>query len=331
MNKFSYLIIGVILGTSLWMIFSFSDSNKESESENEDSKVETQTDTQVLTNMSPVFNPPVPSNLDFAGEEVPLSKNIVNEKIQKEFLSNSYWHSNTYMYFKRAGRWFPLIEKILKEKGIPEDFKYLAVIESGLTNATSPSGAKGFWQFMPKTAKDYGLEVTDQVEERYDVEKSTYAACVYLQKAYDKFGSWTLAAASYNMGKTGLHKQLSKQRCDNYYDLLLNVETGRYVYRILAVKSIMESPKIYGFMVNDDDVFVPFKTKSIEISKSISNIADFAIDNNTTYAIVKRLNPWIKNNALQVSEGKTYFVRLPDGDQGLTPFKPSSNKFLINE
>lgn len=285
---------------------------------------------QIVQNYQ-VYAMPSPVDLTFAGEEVPMDNIVVKEALDREIHSNTYWHSNTFFYLKRANRWFPLIEQILEEEGVPEDFKYLAVIESGLQNATSPSGAKGFWQFMKKTGLDYGLEISDEVDERLHLEKATYAACDYLKKAHDKFDNWTLAAASYNMGKSGLQGQLSKQKAENYYDLLLNIETGRYVYRILAVKAIFENPEQYGFNYRPEDLYPPYQTKEIQVDSSITNIVEFANTLGSNYKTVKILNPWLKGNSLNNGKGKTYEFLLPVTDSGLDMIGEYSTKYVQND
>ena len=200
-----------------------------------------------------VVAPAIPSHMTLAGEEVPLNDFGVREALDRELIVNTYRHSGTILYMKRASRWFPVIKPILAEEGVPEDFKYLAVIESGLSQVVSPAGASGFWQFLKKTGPEYGLEVSSTVDERYHVEKATRAACLYLKEAYEKFGSWSLAAASYNMGMSGVTKRLKEQGVDNYWDLHLNSETARYVYRILAVKKVLESPASFGFKLRESD------------------------------------------------------------------------------
>lgn len=278
-----------------------------------------------------VYAMPLPDQLDFANEGVPLENILVSESLDREIHTNTYWHSNTFFYLKRANRWFPVIEKILKENGVPDDFKYLAVIESGLLNVTSPSGAKGFWQFMQKTGQDYALEISEDVDERLHLEKATLAACEYLKNAHDKFGNWTLAAASYNMGKSGLTAQLAKQKADNYYDLLLNVETGRYVYRILAAKVIFENPENYGFYFRNEDLYPPYPTEVIMVDSSISNLADFAYKVGTNYKTLKVLNPWLRTNQLSNSSGKKYEILLPAKGKGLDVIGEYSTKYVGND
>lgn len=285
---------------------------------------------QVIANYQ-VYAMPTPASLTFAGEKVPLQNIIVKEALDRELHSNTYWHSNTFYYLKRANRWFPVIEKILEEQGIPDDFKYLAVIESGLLNVTSPSGAKGFWQFMKKTALGHSLEVSEDVDERLHLEKATMAACEYLKTSYNKFGNWTLAAASYNMGKAGLNGQLAKQKADNYYDLLLNIETGRYVYRILAVKCIFENPQQYGFNFRQEDLYPPYQTKTIEVDSSITNIVNFAHEAGTNYKTLKMLNPWLRTNKLDNSSGKVYELLIPVSGEGLDQVGEFSMKFVQND
>ncbi|MEN9001000.1 MAG: lytic transglycosylase domain-containing protein, partial [Flavobacteriales bacterium] len=231
-----------------------------------------------------VFAMPLPQNLSFAGENVPLNDLFVRENLDREILVNTYWHSNTFLFQKRANRWFPLIEKILAKNEIPDDFKYLALIESGLDNVVSPAGAAGFWQFMKATGSGYDLEINSFVDERYNLEKATEAACKYLKIAYKQFGSWSLAAASYNMGKKGLNNQLTKQDVDSYYELYLNKETSRYVYRILAAKLILSNSENFGFTIRQSELYHPYKTYTVTVDSSISNLSQFAIQNGTNYA-----------------------------------------------
>jgi len=252
----------------------------------------------------------IPEQLHFAGEPVPLDDPDVLERLDRELLVNMYWQSQTVLFHKRAARWFPIIEPILEENNIPNDFKYLAVIESGLQQVVSPSGAAGFWQFMRSTGGSYDLEITDEVDERYHVEKATKAACSYLQAAYDKFGSWTAAAASYNMGKGGLNNQMTKQLSTNYYDLLLNRETSRYVFRILAVKAIMNNSEAYGFYLDDATLYAPFDCEEVIVDSTIANIAEWAKAQNTTYKTVKLFNPWLRQNQLTVGD-MPYTLKMP--------------------
>jgi len=254
----------------------------------------------------------IPEVMNFAGEEVPINRYDVKESFDRELLVNTYWQSQTILFIKRANRYFPIIEPILKEQGVPDDFKYLSIIESGfMPRAISPAGAVGLWQFMRATGREYGLEVTKEVDERYHIEKSTVAACKYLKKMHDHYGNWSLAAAAYNAGRTGVNRQLEKQNTDSYYDLLLGEETGRYVFRILAIKEILSHPEHYGFFVKNEDLYPVIKTRNIEISSEIKNFATYAQEYGTTYKEFKNLNPWLREAYLSNASKKTYTIKLP--------------------
>ena len=253
----------------------------------------------------------LPEKLDFAGERVPIEDPDVYERLDREFLVNTYWQSNGLLYIKRANKYFPIIEPILKRNNISDDFKYLALIESGLTNAVSPAGASGFWQFMKSAAKEYGLEVGDQVDERYHLEKATQAACDYLNAAKRSTGSWTMAAAAYNAGVAGMNRQANLQETNNYYDLWLNNETSRYVFRILAVKEIMKNPKKYGFIFDKRHLYNELPTYSVMIDSSITNLISFAKQYNITYKDLKIYNPWLRDRKLENKDGKTYYIKIP--------------------
>ncbi len=259
-----------------------------------------------------------PKELSFADEKTPLNVFDVRERIDRELMVNVYWQSQTLLLIKRAHRWFPVIEPILKKNNVPDDFKYLSVAESGLTNVVSPANAVGFWQFVEATGKTHGLEINDEVDERYNVERSTEAACLFFNKAHDQFGSWTLAAASYNMGTTGLDKQIEKQKAHNYYDLLLNDETFRYVFRIIALKEVMTHPVQYGFYFRMQDLYAPFEYNTLTIDSSIFDFADFSIQNKINYKTLKLLNPWLRQNYLTNKDRKTYSIEiLKPGFSGL--------------
>ena len=258
-----------------------------------------------------IFAVDVPKNLDFASEKIPLNNYDVLETIDREFLVNTYWQSQTILFLKRANKYFPIIEPILKKNNVPDDFKYLAVAESGLTNAVSPSGAKGFWQFLKKTGKEYNLEINKEVDERYNLEKSTQAACDFFNKSYKKFGNWTLVAASYNMGMNGLNKQLKRQYTNNYWDLLLNSETSRYVNRIVAIKTILNNPDKFGFHVRKKDLYPIIETTSIEIDSTVNDFGLFAFEHGMNYKILKMLNPWLRNNKLTNKSRKKYTILVP--------------------
>lgn len=253
----------------------------------------------------------IPESLNFAGEYAPLTQEDIRERIDRELLVNTYWQSNGLLLIKKAHKFFPIIEPILKKNGIPDDFKYLAVIESGLSNVTSPAGAKGFWQIMQSTAREKGLEVNSNVDERYNLEKSTQAACDYLNEAYEKFGNWTLAAASYNAGKRGISRRIEAQLVDNYYDLLLVDETARYIPRILAVKEILSNPKIYGFIYDQDDLYNLIPTKTVKVDTVITNIAVFSKNLGINYKIMKLHNPWLRENKLNNASRRMYEIKIP--------------------
>ncbi len=259
-----------------------------------------------------IYSPPMPDTpLYFAGERVPLEFYDVRRSLDYELLKIMYWHSETILYFKRANYIFPVIEPILKKYGIPDDFKYLMVAESGLTNVTSPAGAKGYWQFMKSTAKEYGLEINDWVDERINLTKSTVAACKYLRDSYGQFRSWTLAAASYNMGRDAFKKQMLRQKEKSFYNLLLNRETSRYMYRILAFKIIMTHPRDYGFNLDKEDLYYPVRTDTIEVDTTINDLIAFAKQHNTNYKILKQLNPWLISDKLVNKSGKVYRIAIP--------------------
>lgn len=252
-----------------------------------------------------------PESVDFAGEPTPLKITDVRERLDRELLINANLDATTALIIKRANRVFPIIEPILKQYNVPDDFKYLAVIESGLVNASSPSGAKGVWQFMPDTAKQIGMEVNDVVDERYHLEKSTEAACKYLVAAKEKFGSWTLAAASYNGGMNGLSRKLEEQKVTNYYDLALTEETSRYVFRILALKEIMRQPAKYGFNLYSSDLYSPIATKNVEVDSTINDLTGFALAQGINYKILKIHNPWLRDKKLLNPTKKKYEIKIP--------------------
>jgi membrane-bound lytic murein transglycosylase D len=252
-----------------------------------------------------------PRDLNFAGEKVPGNDILVREAFDREMLVNTYWQSNALLMHKRANRWFPVIEPILKKHGIPDDFKYVAVVESGLTNSVSPQQATGYWQIIASTAEIYGLEVNDEVDERYNVELATEAACKYFKEAYRKFGNWTLVAASYNLGMGGLEGQMKRQKVSSYYDLLLNEETSRYVFRILAVKELISKPGDYGFKLRKRDLYPPIPTYKIYVDSSITDLADFAIKQGVNYKILKIFNPWLRKGSLSNPQKKKYAITLP--------------------
>ncbi len=260
----------------------------------------------------------LPDTLSFAGEQVPLEMFYVRESLDRELSVNTYWHSSTLTLIKRSYRWFPMIDSVLQINGIPPDFRYLAVIESGLSNVISPANAVGFWQFLKGTAKDYGLEVSKDVDERYHRLKSTQAACDYFQDSYEEFGNWALVAAAYNAGKNGISRRMEKQKASSYYDLLLSDETGRYVYRILAMKLIFESPESYGFYIDENEVYLPIPTHSVIVNDEVKSWADFADDYGLSYKLLKYFNPWLRQSSLRNRKKKTYFIQIPNPPYDLT-------------
>lgn len=258
-----------------------------------------------------IITPPLPESIEIFGEEVPLQDIDVRERLEREIIVNTYWHSNTILMLKRAQRWFPVIEPILEENNIPKDFKYISAIESNLDNLVSPAGATGFWQFMRGTAPKYNLEIRNGVDERYHVEKSTQAACEYLKEAYEKFGSWSTAAASYNMGINGVEKQIERQGTKNYYNFILNEETSRYLFRAIALKLIINNPENYGFGIYDYETYKPYETFEVEIKNDVKDLAVWAKDKGINYKWLKILNPWLRDNEVTVPAGKTYNIKLP--------------------
>jgi len=267
--------------------------------------------TEFLSNYK-IFAVSTPTGIHFCNEPVPLHDRSIRDRLDRELLSNTYYQSNTLLYIKRANRWFPVIEPILEKYGIPDDFKYLPLVESNLTNIISPAGATGYWQLMKATAKSYDLEINEHVDERYDMQLAAEAACKYLKEAYREFNNWTLAAAAYNRGIAGVKRQLKKQKTDNYYDLYLNTETSRYVFRLLAVKEIVSNPSKYGYHFRDKDLYPNISTHVITVDTSITNLAGFARSLDINYRILKLHNPWLKRHNLPNTSGKAYNIIIPD-------------------
>lgn len=253
----------------------------------------------------------LPDPLYFAGERVPLENFDTRESLDRELNSNAYFHSSTLLLIKRSHRYFPVIEPILEEYGIPGDFKYLAVAESNLSNAISPVGATGFWQFMNATAREYGLEINKEIDERYHLEKSTAAACRYFLKSYERYGNWTMVAASFNRGANGVDRQVEIQNQDNYYDLLLPEETSRYLFRILAFKAIFSDPGKYGFVVPEEHLYPPLDYIVVDVDSTVNDFSRFAEVFGTNYKILKALNPWLRQPYLNNRPGKSYEIKVP--------------------
>ena len=254
----------------------------------------------------------LPEKLTFAGEDVPMEYFDVRENLDRELLSTVYFHSQTIRYIKSMPRYFSIIEPILKANGIPEDFKYLCVAESGFDpRAYSPAKAAGMWQLLESTAKENGLEVNAEVDERYHIEKSTEVACRMFKSAYQKYGSWALVAASYNGGRAGLDQKITAQKVKSYYDLLFVEETTRYVFRILALKMVMEDPEEYGFKVDKKDLYPIIETTNVEVTSSIADLAAYANNKGINYKILKMFNPWLRDSSLKNPLKKTYILKIP--------------------
>jgi membrane-bound lytic murein transglycosylase D len=266
---------------------------------------------KAVANMPRITAPQLPSSYTLFGEKVPLDVFDIKDRFDRELVVNTYMQGSTIQIIKQMKRWFPLIEQRLKENGVPDDFKYLAVAESALMPAKSGVGASGFWQFMKGTGPSYGLEINEYVDERYHVLKSTDAACAYLKDAYAKFNNWTAAAASYNCGMGGYNGAASSQGSYNFYNLWLPDETMRYIFRIMALKYILDNPERSGYALTTNDTYLPYKTKTINVNYSINSLVQFAMDNGTNYKSIKVLNPWLRDKSLPNKSGKTYQILIP--------------------
>ncbi len=261
--------------------------------------------------LSPALSIDIPEEVSFAGEPVPLTMPDVRESFDKELQINTYWHSNTLFLLKRANRWLPQIDSVLEKNGIPPDFKYLPLIESALLNDVSPKEAVGFWQILKTSGREFGLEITNEVDERYDPIKATVAACKYLKQAHGKFGSWTLTAASYNRGMSGVNRSLENQNVKSYYDLHLNDETSRYVFRIIAIKEIVENPQKYGFKLKQEHLYQREKLRHVQVTESVKDLIAFAQQQGINYKLLKRHNPWLRGERLTVRKGRSYVIAIP--------------------
>jgi len=254
----------------------------------------------------------LPDTMEFAGEAVPLDNPDIRERMDRELLVNTYWQSNGLLVFKRANKYFPVIEPLLEKYGLPDDFKYLAVAESALQNNRSPAGAAGFWHFLKGTGREYGLEINEYVDERYNLEMATKVAAEYLKRSEKRFGSWTMAAAAYNAGNAGMNKQIKRQGESDYYDLLLNEETGRYIFRILAFKEILSNPKKYGFNFREKDLYTHVPTYTVKVDTAVTDFAQFAKQFGINYKILKLHNPWLRDTYLKNASRKEYFIEIPE-------------------
>lgn len=270
-----------------------------------------------------IYTIPMPDEPAFAGERIPVERFYVKEALERELTVNTYWHSSTIMLIKKSHRWLPVIEPILKEYNIPDDFKYIAIIESGLSNVVSPAGARGIWQFMTESGEQYDLEINKEVDERYHIIKATRAACRYFKKAYERYNNWTLAAASYNAGTRRISESLKEQLADNYYDLLLNDETARYIYRIVAARTIITNPSAYGFQIRDNDMYSPLLSDTITIDQPVADWAVWAREHHMSYRELKYFNPWLRKPFLTNHNSKKYQIAIPA--KGTLPWRETTD------
>jgi len=294
-----YVVLGLI--AVMWIVNqSFRNSGKDNK--------------EVVSSDTLFYNRPyrLPDNVIFAGERMPLENFDTRESLDREILTSAYRHSSTIMIIKKANRYLPVIGKILAENGLPDDFKYLAAAESEYSNVVSPAGATGFWQIMPATGREQGMEINNVVDERYDVEKSTLFACQYLKKSFEKYSNWTLAAASYNGGRAALDEQINIQKESNYYDLLLNEETARYIFRAVAYKLIINDPENYGFTLEKSELYPRLNYFDVKVDTSILDFSAFAKRYGTNYKMLKFLNPWLRKPYLTPRPGKVYYIKIPN-------------------
>ena len=253
----------------------------------------------------------LPDKVTFAGERIPLKNFDTRESLDREILTSAYRHSSTILIIKRANRYLPVIEKILRKNNIPDDFKYLVAAESEYSNMISPAGATGFWQIMKATGIEQGMEINSVVDERYDIEKSTQFACDYFKKSYGKYGNWTLTAASYNSGRAALDEQIRIQQQENYYNLLLSEETARYIFRVIAYKLVISDPASYGFTIRNDELYPVLEYKEVKVDTTVTSFSAFAEHFGTNYKLLKFLNPWLRKPYLKPKPGKEYIIKIP--------------------
>ncbi len=270
-----------------------------------------ETDTHVNDTAVSIQTFKLPESIMFAGEKMPLENFDTWESLEREILISAYRHSSTILIIKRANRYLPMIEKVLKKNNIPEDLKYLVAAESEYSNLISPAGATGFWQIMPETGKEEGLEINSVVDERYDVERSTQFACDYLKKSFERYGNWTLAAASYNGGRAGVDEQIKIQKQNNYYDLLLNEETARYIFRVVAYKLVINDPVRYGFNLTKEDLYPELQYYEVKVDTFVTDFSAFAAKFGTNYKMLKYLNPWLRKPYLTPKPYKEYSIKIP--------------------
>lgn len=299
MNK---LILGFVLIASVFVTALFLTSSSDF----------SKADEEIMHNLPQVIRSvPIADNVDLGGERIPIERFDVKERLDRELMVNSYWHSNTIINIKLANRFFPIIERILAEEGVPDDFKYLAVAESDLRLRKSHAGASGYWQFMKSSGKQYGLEINDEVDERYNIEKSTRAAAKYIKSMKKRFGSWVSVAAAYNVGPTRFRRLTKEQGSTNYFDLNLNEETSRYVFRVLAFKYILKDPEQFGFIIHDDEKYAPLDNYyNVVVKKSVPDWGKFAAEHGISYRDLKIYNPWLRDGKLTVINN-TYNIKIP--------------------
>lgn len=315
MKTIKKIIAGIAVVAIAGVVINAAQAPQQSEEKEQSTQYNDSTSKSVISgkvlNDYNVYAIPMPEGLNFAGEPVPVQNPDIFERMDRELLVNTYWQSNGLLIFKRAHKYFPIIEPILKEEGVPDDLKYLAVIESGLTQAVSPARATGFWQILDKTGREYGLEVNKNVDERYHIEKSTRAACKYLKASKKRFGSWTAAAAAYNAGNFGISSRFEEQNVSDYYDLLLGQETGRYVFRIVAFKEILSNPDKYGFNFKEKDMYTSVPTYKVEVDTTVTNLVKFSERFGINYKLLKLHNPWLREAKLNNASRKKYYIEIP--------------------
>lgn len=311
MKKYFNFYTGLLIALLIVTLLAFSGGSDQSSNSAGEGKTYRLINEEGLSQVVEI--PKLKKNYSFAGEPLPMDNFDVKERLIRELIVNSYYHSGTVQNLIKTHRYFPVIDKILKEEGLPEDLKFLAVAESNLSNVTSPAGAKGFWQFMVPAAREFGLEVNNEVDERFHLEKSTLAACAYFKNLKGRFGSWTNAAAAYNVGPTRFSQEKDLQGMDSFYDMNLNPETGRYIFRVVAIKEVLNNPKDFGFFFDEADALQPLDDyRIVKVQSSIANLGDFAKEHGTTYRMLKVYNPWLVSHKLTLSGKKTYEIKIPN-------------------